>query len=319
MKSSRLLSMLLLLQGVQRRSARELAAELEVSERTVYRDMDALSASGVPIYAERGAGGGICLAEGYRKALTQFGEDEIRALFISGSNPLIDLGLGIDRERAMQKLSGALNDVQRKAAQKTRGRIHLDHRRWNQADQPQELLSRLRRAVWEDRTVRLSYRDREAKTTQRECDPLGLVSKAGVWYLVARCGEEYRTFRAERMIDVEPLERSFARPPDFDLDAYWQTSISAVEKEVKRFPVLLRVASMYVDEVCRYWEAQMIQERPQDPDQSIEVRMIFSGRESAVHNLLYWGPKVVLLEPLDLRDDILAIAKITIEHYAAWP
>jgi len=182
MKSSRLLSMLLLLQGVERRSARELAEALEVSERTVYRAVDALSASGVPIYAERGAQGGICIAEGYRKALTQFGEDEIRALFISGSNPLIDLGLGIDRERALQKLSGALSDVQRKAAQKTSGRIQFDHSRWHKAVQPQELLGHLRRAGWEDRSVRLRYKDSESKVSERDCDPLGLVAKAGVWY-----------------------------------------------------------------------------------------------------------------------------------------
>ncbi|HEY6233496.1 MAG TPA: HTH domain-containing protein [Candidatus Elarobacter sp.] len=99
MKSSRLLSMLLILQSAERRSARELAAALEVSERTIYRDVDALSASGVPVYAERGVYGGIMLSAGYRKALTQFGEDEIRALFISGSNPLGDLGLA-GRERA---------------------------------------------------------------------------------------------------------------------------------------------------------------------------------------------------------------------------
>ena len=165
MKASRLLEMLLLLQSAERRSARELAAALEVSERTVYRDVDALSAAGVPVYAERGVYGGIALAAGYRKALTQFGEDEIRALFISGSNPLGDLGLGVDRERALEKLSGAMNDAQRKAAVKTRGRIHLDQRRWNQAVQPQLHLAALRRAVWDDHRVRLQYRDRASRTT----------------------------------------------------------------------------------------------------------------------------------------------------------
>src|ERR1700682_3989006 len=171
MKSSRLLSMLLLLQGAERRSARELAAALEVSERTVYRDVDALSASGVPVYAERGVYGGIALAAGYRKALTQFGEGEIRALFISGSNPLVHLGLGVDRERALEKLAGAMSDAQRKAVIKTRGRIHLDQRPWNQATQPQEHLAVLRLAVWDDKRVQLRYRDRESKTTERVVDP----------------------------------------------------------------------------------------------------------------------------------------------------
>ncbi|MBC5815900.1 MAG: YafY family transcriptional regulator [Candidatus Eremiobacteraeota bacterium] len=317
MKSSRLLSMLLMLQGVERKSARELAEALEVSERTVYRDVDALSASGVPIYAERGAQGGICIAEGYRKALTQFGEDEIRALFISGSNPLIDLGLGIERERALQKLSGALSDVQRKAVQKTRGRIHLDQRRWNQAEQPQELLSVLRRAVWEDARVLLRYRDRESKITERTVDPFGLVAKAGIWYLVARSGDELRTFRAERIIDVTPLAQTFERPADFDLDSYWKEWISAVEESGKRFPVVLSVPAAFLDESGRYWETQLLAPRPENGEGTVEVRIVFPASDAAVHQLLFWGSRVKLIEPLELGAELAARAKELLAHYSA--
>jgi predicted DNA-binding transcriptional regulator YafY len=316
MKSSRLLSMLLLLQGVERRSARELAEALEVSERTVYRDVDALSASGVPIYAERGAQGGICIAEGYRKALTQFGEDEIRALFISGSNPLIDLGLGIDRERALQKLSGALSDVQRKAVQKTRGRIHLDQRRWNQAEQPQALLGLLRRAVWDDARVLLRYRDREAKVSERTVDPFGLVAKAGIWYLVARSGDEMRTFRAERIIDVTPLTQTFQRPAEFDLDAYWKAWISSVEDSGKRFPVVLSVRAAFLDEASGYWETQLLSERPKNAEETLQVRIVFPASEAAVHQLLYWGARVTLIDPIELQTELIARAHEVLAHYA---
>src|SRR6202171_5896488 len=256
MKSDRLLAMLLLLKARGRLAASALAKELEVSERTVYRDVDALSAAGVPVFAERGARGGIALAAGYRRALTQFGDDEIRALFISGSNPLVDLGLGVGRERALEKLAGAMSDVQRKAAVKSRGRIHLDQRRWNQAEQPHEHLAVLRRAVWDDRRVVLHYRDREANTTQRTVDPLGLVAKAGVWYLVARSGEEYRTFRAERIIGVTVLDESFARPEGFDLDAYWRDWTSSVEQGSPRFPVVVSLRASQLEAVSRYWELQ---------------------------------------------------------------
>ncbi len=316
MKSSRLLSMLLMLQGVERKSARELAEALEVSERTVYRDVDALSASGVPIYAERGAQGGICIAEGYRKALTQFGEDEVRALFISGSNPLIDLGLGIDRERALAKLSGALSDVQRKAVQKTRGRIHLDQRRWNQAEQPQELLGILRRAVWEDACVLLHYRDRESKITERMVDPFGLVAKAGIWYLVARSGDELRTFRAERIIDVTPLAQTFQRPADFDLGLYWKEWISAIEEGGKRFAVVLSVPDAFLDEAGRYWEMQLLAPRPENGDGTALVRIVFPGGDAAVHQLLFWGARVTILEPFELRTEIAARAKVLLAHYS---
>ena len=128
MKSDRLISLLLLLQSAQRRTARELAARLEVSERTIYRDVDALSASGVPVYTERGPEGGIALADGYRNALTHFAEDEVRALFISGSAILSDLGLGANLDRALEKLRGGFSDVQRKAAEKAFGMANLKPR-----------------------------------------------------------------------------------------------------------------------------------------------------------------------------------------------
>ena len=315
MKSSRLLSMLLLLQSAERRSARELAAVLEVSERTIYRDVDALSASGVPVYAERGVYGGIALAAGYRKALTQFGEDEIRALFTSGSNPLGDLGLGIDRERALEKLSGALNDAQRKAAVKTRGRIHLDQRRWNQAAQPQLHLAALRRAVWDDRCVRLRYRDRASNTTERTVDPLGLVAKAGIWYLVARADGAYRTFRAERILDVTVLAESFARPADFDLDAYWRGWTSSVESSSQRFEVLLAVRSSDVELVSRYWETQLVPRAPASAGDAAAVRIVFPSQDAALHQLVAWGGIVRILEPLALRDALVARARAILAHH----
>jgi predicted DNA-binding transcriptional regulator YafY len=317
MKASRLLSMLLLLQSVERRSARELAAALEVSERTVYRDVDALSASGVPVYAERGVYGGIALAAGYRKALTQFGEDEIRALFISGSNPLGDLGLGVDRERALEKLSGAMNDAQRKAAVKSRDRIHLDQRRWNQAAQPQLHLAALRRAVWDDRRVRLIYRDRASNTTERTVDPLGLVAKAGVWYLVARVDGGYRTFRAERIVGATALDEPFTRPADFDLDEYWRTWTASVESSGKRFEVLLALRPSDVEIVSRYWDAQLVPRSPAGADDAAVVRIVFPSEDAALHQLVAWGALVRILEPLAIRDELVARARAILAHHGA--
>jgi predicted DNA-binding transcriptional regulator YafY len=315
-KASRLLSMLLLLQSAERRTASELAEALEVSERTVHRDVEALSAAGVPVYAERGVYGGIALAAGYRRALTQFGEDEIRALFISGSNPLGDLGLGVERERALEKLSGALSDVQRKAAAKTRGRIHLDQRRWNQAAQPQEHLAALRRAVWDDRRVVLRYRDRERKTTERTVDPLGLVAKAGIWYLVARIdGGELRTFRAERIAGVEPTGEPFARPDDFDLDAFWRTWTTAVEESTQRFAVVLAVRRDALDTVTAYWETHVLGDA--DDGATVTVRVVFPGKDAALHTLIAWGGEVRIVEPPELREEIVARARAVLAHHLA--
>ena len=210
MKADRLISLLLFLQSRRQCSARVLAEWLEVSERTIYRDVDALGAAGVPVYAERGSTGGIVLADGYRRALTNFSEDEIRALFVSGASPLADLGLERGLDRALEKLHGALANVQQRAAEKSRARIHVDQRRWNQPEPPREVLATLRRAVWDDRRIRIRYEDRNRKSSTRSADPLGLVSKAGVWYLVARCDHDLRSFRVERIRSVEELTERFS-------------------------------------------------------------------------------------------------------------
>jgi predicted DNA-binding transcriptional regulator YafY len=315
MKSSRLLSMMLMLQSVERRSARELAAALEVSERTIYRDVDALSQSGVPIYTERGVNGGIALSEGYRNALMHFDEGEIRALFISGSNPLADLGLGVEHNRALEKLSGAMSDLQRKAAEKTRGRIHLDQKRWNQAEQPQDFLALLRRAVWEDRCVEMHYRDRDAKVTQRRIEPLGLVAKAGIWYVVARDNDAYRTFRAERIIGVTLLTQTFVRPPAFDLDSYWHDATSAMQAQGKNFPTILRVGAQTLEVISRYWDAQIISEPEPEATETILVRVLFPTRETAMGQIIHWGNTVSVIEPVELIDDIVTRASDIVKHY----
>src|SRR5579883_2188866 len=237
MKSARLLRILLLLQTKSPRSAGELANELEVCERTVYRDVDALAAGGVPIYATRGAQGGIHLMEGYRRAIAELDEDEIHALYVSGADPLADLGFNSPLQRAREKLSGALSERQKSIAEKARARIRVDQRRWGQDEVPTVILGTLRRAVWDDRRLELGYRDRNGARTSRRIDPLGLVSKSGVWYLVARQGSEYRSFRADRIVSAELDADRFERPADFDLDAYWSQTSKQYENTLDRFVV----------------------------------------------------------------------------------
>jgi predicted DNA-binding transcriptional regulator YafY len=254
MKSERLLAMLLLLQARGRASAREIASSLEVSERTIYRDLDSLSAAGIPVHAERGAHGGIVLADGYRRALTQFRDEEVRALFASAADTLADVGLGDNLRRALEKLSGALTESQKRAAANVSGRIHIDPRRWKQAEQPRAMLAALRTACAEDRRTALHYRDRNAKVTERIVEPFGLVAKAGVWYLVARYGSEMRVFRADRMLGLDVMTERFERPAEFDLDRFWNEWSTQFERSLPGFPVVLRIAPDAVDDVTSYWE-----------------------------------------------------------------
>jgi len=321
MKSERLLTALLLLQAKGRMSARELAHELEVSERTIYRDLDALSAAGIPVYAERGAHGGIRLSDGYRAALTQLGEEEVRALFVSASDPLADLGMGGSLRRTLAKLAGALPESKRKTAERARGRIHVDPRRWRHPEQPREHLAVLQRSLWDDRRVSLQYRDQVGKETTRVIEPLGLVSKAGVWYLVARSGEDMRTFRAERIIAATETVERFARPPDFDLERYWNAWTAEFEQRpLVRYVVTLRIpvrsdvrpASADADllERLSYLEAKLDRE-------ARTARIAFSGIESALANVMMLGPEVEVLEPPELREQVVRAAGELLARYAA--
>jgi predicted DNA-binding transcriptional regulator YafY len=314
MKSGRLLAMLLLLQAKGRANARELAERLEVSQRTVYRDLDALSAAGVPVHAERGAGGGIVLADGYRQALTQFNEDELRALFISGDNPLADIGVGDQRPFALDKLAGALPEAQRRAVEMARDRIYVDPRRWKQATQPREHLATLRVAIWEDRRVRLHYRDQHRRPSVRIIEPLGLVAKAGIWYLVARSGDEMRTFRAERILAAEELDERFERPAGFDLVAFWREWSKQFEESLPTYAVLLRVAVEAVDDVTSSWDSQVL-ERGQRSGFWL-IRIVFPAPEVAVHQLVAWSGKVEIVEPPELRDLVVRRAREVLARYA---
>lgn len=314
MKADRLISLLLLLQSRRQCSARILAERLEVSERTIYRDVEALGAAGVPVYAERGSAGGIVLADGYRRALTQFSEDEIRSLFVSGVSPLADLGLERGLDRALEKLHGGLADVQRRAAEKSRSRIHVDQRRWNQPEPPRAILTALRRAVWDDRRVRIRYEDRNRAISTRTVDPLGLVSKAGVWYLVARYGEELRSFRVDRMRSAEELAQRFERPAAFDLERYWRES-SARFNETSRSAdciVLLRARADAVERVSAYWPAELVSL----DGASALLRVTFPGREVATFALVAWSDVATLVEPEELREALVARARRTLERYA---
>lgn len=312
MKADRLISLLLLLQSAPRRTARELAVRLEVCERTIYRDVDALCSSGVPIYTERGSDGGICLSDGYRKALMHFGEDEVRALFISGSAILADLGLGQNLDRALEKLRGGFSDVQQKAAEKARGRIHIDQRRWYQSDPPVERLALLRRAVWDDRCLEIVYEDRQKALTTRDVEPYGLVSKAGVWYLVARTADGFRSFRIDRMREARERDTRFERDAAFDLDAYWKASAASLRGDQPAFAVTVRAGGDAVAMITSFWPTTWV-----ECDGERLLRVEFSSERAALGHLVSWGATVELVDPMTLCAAIVAHAKAICDRYAA--
>ncbi len=241
MRASRLVNLLLLLQSRGRQTAAELAADLEVSVRTVYRDVEALSEAGVPIYAERGPGGGVRLVDGYRTRLTGLTADEADALLLSGlPGPAAELGLGTVVTAARLKMLAALPPELRTRAVRIAERFHLDAPGWFQQAEPVPCLELLARAVWETRSVDVVYR-RGERVESRRLDPLGVVLKGGVWYLVAMSRGEPRTFRISRVERAE-LSAPFERPSPFDLAAYWTESTARLEEWRGAIEVTVRVA-----------------------------------------------------------------------------
>jgi predicted DNA-binding transcriptional regulator YafY len=232
MRASRLLSILMMLQARGRVTAQALADECEVSLRTIYRDIDALSAAGVPVYSDRGSTGGYRLLDGYRTRLNGLSLDEVKALFLSGlSEPAAALGLGAVMTGAQLKLTAALPAEIRSAAERMRACFHLDAPGWFHESEQPAYLRQIAAAVWEQRLVDMRYRSWKAEKYRRVA-PLGIVLKSGAWYLIGCVDASARTYRVSRIRELTLLDDAFERPSGFDLAAYWQESTERLEAEL---------------------------------------------------------------------------------------
>ena len=241
MRADRLLTILLLLQNGGKMTSRSLAQQLEVSNRTIIRDMEALCAAGIPIYAERGANGGWVLDEKYRTNLTGMRPEEILSLLItSHDNLLSDLGIKQHFDAAYQKLLTSSPDTIQKDAEIIRQRIHIDGVSWHPSDESFPYLSTIQEAVWSDRQLFIRYQ-KEHEQVERVVYPLGLVAKRSVWYLVAETNQEMRTYRISRLLEVQLLMETFQRPSSFSLAQYWGQSTAQFKARLPRYPALVRM------------------------------------------------------------------------------
>ncbi len=323
MRASRLIQLLLLLQTRGRMTAAQLAAELEVSERTIHRDIEALSAAGVPVYAERGPHGGLSLVEGYRTRLTGMTAEEAEALFLSGvPGPAAELGLGTVMAAARLKVLAALPPELRSRAQRLVERFHLDVAGWFSAGEAAPLLGTLSEAVWEGRMVEVGY-DRGDKVVERRLQPLGLVLKAGIWYLVAGIDDQVRTYRVSRVKHAQVLGERFERPAGFELAAFWAESTAAYERHTPRLEVTLRIdpgalpvlADLAGVATVRAAERLTPPEGDQDGWQVLRLRMDWPLEVPA--RVLALGDRADVLEPVALRDDVAELAERVAARYAA--
>ncbi|HVL54084.1 MAG TPA: YafY family protein [Vitreimonas sp.] len=316
MRASRLVNLLLLLQTRGLMTARELSRELEVSERTIYRDVDALSSSGVPIYAERGPHGGIRLVEGYRTRLTGLTPDEAEALFLSGlPGPAAELGLGTVVAAARLKVLAALPPELRARASRITERFHFDAPGWFQTPDTVPFLGSLAAAVWATRRVRLTYRRAEGGSVVRDVEPLGLVLKGGTWYLVARCNGQFRTYRVSRVLAAETTDVPFERPDAFDLARHWSASIAAYERDFERIELVLRVAPEELDTVAGILGRERVRpDGSSTPDGRLLVRATYEWDDEALSAAVRTAHVAEVVEPAWVSDAMLAFARAIVQR-----
>ena len=304
MRADRLLSIVLLLQGRGRQTARQLATELEVSIRTIYRDVLALGTAGIPIY---GDSTGYQLVDGYQTQLTGLSAHEARALVLAGlPDAAADLGLAEAVAAAQLKLAAALPDALREPATRMRQRFHLDAPGWYHDGDSCDHLAAVADAVWRQQVIAVRY-ESWSRVVNHRLEPYGLVLKAGKWYLVARAGRGVRTFRISQIRELSVLSDQFDWPVGFDLVAYWDEHIREFRARLHRGEALVRLSPAALDRLPHQMGSAVAQAaaagEPQ-PDGWLLARVPIESDSHAVAEFLRLGAEAEVLEPTSLREQI---------------
>jgi predicted DNA-binding transcriptional regulator YafY len=310
MRANRLLSTLILLQLRGRVTAAALAEEFEVSVRTVYRDVDELSAAGVPVYADRGPGGGFRLLDGYRTRLTGLTPDEAETLLLVGlPGPAADLGLAEPLAMARLKLLAAVPPAAGKGAARIGERFHLDPVDWYRRPAPPPHLPAIARAVWGERRLVVRYESWSA-TVQRKVDPLGLVLKAGAWYLVARAGRDIRTYKIAKVLALETLDETFAYPVRFDLAKHWRRELRRFEAGLRKARATLRVAPAALSRLDQLGAdvADAVRRARPDAQGRRRAAVPIESIDHAAGALLAFADAIEVLAPAALRQRLAELA-----------
>jgi predicted DNA-binding transcriptional regulator YafY len=322
MRSDRLIAIMLLLQTRGQLPAAELAARLEVSVRTIMRDVEALSAAGVPVYTVRGPLGGVALVPGYRTDVTGLTAEESRALLVLLTGPAragLGLGLGDAIGSALRKLVAALPDQQRPGAELASRRILIDPVRWRGSAQPGECLEVLQEASFSGRRVKLRYRHgRDGSVRTYTLDPYGLVSKAGVWYLAADHRGEPHLFRADRILAATLLDSPARLRDGVELADVWEDLRREIEDFPGQFPATVRVRREILGRFLLLHESDLAEPPPAGGDDSdhVDLRLRFRA-PAAAQMLLAFGTDVAVIDPPELRERLASVATAIAASYKA--
>jgi predicted DNA-binding transcriptional regulator YafY len=307
MKSDRLLSALLLLQAHGRLSTRELAEKLETSQRTAHRDMEALSAAGVPVVALRGSQGGWELSAGWRTKVPGLDEAELRALLMSQPSAMGNPALAAASERAFGKLLAAMPKTMQVQAASIRARLHIDPVGWHPSSEDLGPLSTVQDAIARDCKLTFQYKRADGESGARTVDPYGIVVKQGTWYLVARAPAGMRTYRISRMQEAVVLAVTFERPANFDLATHWKSSTAQFEQKREQIRATVALAPEGVVEARRWYRLEPAAgvKRPEGLQESWEVfRIWFESKREALFISMGLGSRALVLGPAELRDEV---------------
>ena len=319
MKADRLMSVLLLLQARGQVTERELAEQLEVSQRTIHRDLEALSAARIPISAIRGAQGGWQLEKGWRTQVPSLDESELRALLMAQPRTLGNPRLAAAAQSALNKLMAAMPEPMKAQAAHMQQRLHVDPTGWRDTGEDISMLPMVQDAVARDRKLTFEYTKADGEESSRTVDPLGLVSKGLSWYLVARTAKGMRTFRVSRMRTVTVLAVGFERPPRFDLADHWRMATAELDRKRASYRTVLAVRSETVlrlqawcvtREASREWARQAGKQR-------LALEVDFDDERMARFFVLGMGSSVRVLEPAGLREwvsqETKAVAEVLLQ------
>lgn len=320
MRADRLLSIVLLLQTHHQMTSRDLASRLEVSERTIHRDMEALSGAGIPVVAARGSGGGWSLLGEYRTTLTGLTEAEIQSLFVTKPTKLLaDLHLEKAADGAQLKLLASLPSAFRQGAERARQRIHIDVSGWSKREEAIPFLPILQEALWLERKLNIKYeRGENSDPVERLLSPLGLVAKGSVWYLVASVDGSVRSYRVSRISHAGILDEPAPIPSDFNLADYWEQSATTFKSSVPNYLATFWVSPTVVLRLNFAGRFARVNETDEtDARGWKKVHVGFDVEEMACEYAVSFGPNLEVIEPLALREKVVAMTKATLNFYGS--
>ncbi|NAW66601.1 WYL domain-containing protein [Photobacterium halotolerans] len=319
MRASRLLTILMILQSRDLVSAAELARDCQVSVRSIYRDIDSLSALGIPVYSEQGVNGGYRLLEGYRTQLNGFSKQEIETLFMLGlSGPMQELGLAPAMSEARLKLLAAIPVSLRTHAERFQSSFLLDTPSWFTEKETVGDLPQLFNAIWQKNQIKFDYQSWRG-SSQRVVNPLGMVLKAGTWYLVAQSEGQFKTYRVARIQDLKILNHSFESPMPFDLSAYWQQSNRQMEAELYPNTAEIKLTAKglkMLSSLSPPYVRQHTQIGQTNETGWTSVTLPSGKTEQAVVEMLRFGPEVQVVRPEALRQAMKDVIEEMVRYYS---